>query len=169
MLDTLLRILSLFLHVHSGTVTGPLPPEDQIVVAIAVETPELPAELLLAVAAVESGYNPTWVSRIEDGARKTGRWRSDKPVGKGPRCCGVMQTVAGHSWKKCLAQRDIEIGYAVGAKELATWLDRTGDIRKALAGHGCGNAGLESGCGTYPARVLRRARRLGWSPSPPSS
>ena len=168
-LDALLRFLGLFVHVHSGAVTGTLPPDDQIWAAIAVETPELPAELLLAVAAVESDYNPTWVSRIEDGERKIGRWRSDQPVGEGPRCCGVMQTRAGNSWKKCVAQRDVMVGYQVGATELAAWLDRTSDVRKALAGHGCGNGGLSSGCGTYPARVLARARRLGWSPPPRSA
>lgn len=169
LMDAFLRFLTLYVHVYSGAVTGTLPPEDQIWAAIAVETPDLPAELLLAVAAVESDYNPTWVSRIEDGERRIGRWRSDQPVGEGPRCCGVMQTRAGHSWKKCLAQRDVIVGYQVGATELTAWFDRTRDIRKALAGHGCGNAGLSSGCGTYPARVLSRARRLGWSPPPRSA
>lgn len=162
--STFLRFLALCVQIYSGAVPGTPPPDDQILAAIAAETPTLPAELLLAVAAVESNYDPTWVSRVEDGARKIGRWRSDLPVGEGPRCCGVMQTRAGRRWKTCLAQRGVTLGYQTGATELASWLDRTGDVRKALAGYGCGNAGLASGCGTYPARVLARARRMGWSP-----
>ncbi len=118
-------------------------------------------ELLLAMAYVESRYDPTATSRIVDGRRVTGSWPSQHQAGNGPWFCGVLQTIANNSWPRCLAMRDIGRGYREGALELNQWLKVShGNIRKALNGHGCGNAGLTNNCNNYGARVLARAKRL---------
>jgi hypothetical protein len=137
-----------------------------IIAATLASSPELPAEVVLAVAYVETKFDPSYTSRVEDGTRISRRAPSSKPVGDGPRFCGVMQTIAGHDWDACVAQRSLLVGYATGADELRTWLRYTrGDIRKALDGHGCGWYGVEHGCRRYAERVLHVARRLGWKES----
>jgi hypothetical protein len=63
-----------------------------------------------------------------------------------------------------VALRELPAAYAAGAHELEQWLrDRRvhGRVELALAGHGCGNHGVETGrCNAYPARVLGTARRI---------
>jgi hypothetical protein len=113
--------------------------------------------LLLAVAFVESHYDPSYTSRVEATGRVIGRSPSWRPVGTGRRFCGVMQTQAGNDWLTCLAMRSLAVGYIAGAIELRWWLRYTrGDVVLALRGHGCGFAGLENGCHGYAERVLRR-------------
>lgn len=135
--------------------------------AIAAATPTVGVELLLAIAFVESRYDPTWVSRVERGRRKIGRHPSTTPPRhldrKASLFCGPLQTYA-RSWRSCLALRDSRLGYAAGVAEIQSWLrDRRvrGDVKRALAGHGCGNHGVTTGrCNRYPERVLAVERRL---------
>lgn len=120
------------------------------------------APVLLAMAYVESRFDPTATSRVVDGKRVTGRWPSRRQAGKGPWFCGVLQAMARFDWPRCLALRDIEAGYLAGARELRAWLKITrGDLFEALNGHGCGMAGLRNECNGYASRVLAWARRLG--------
>lgn len=158
MLALILRILLLVgLHV----------PPDHVAAAMAAETEDVPAEVLLAVAAVESDYDPAWVSRVESGSRVIGRIPGDaKPEGiTGPLFCGPLQTQAKWSWRTCLEQRQLAVGYSLGSAELTEWFGRAhGELRAALRGYACGNAGLTGPCRNYGHRVLARARRLGWRP-----
>jgi hypothetical protein len=135
--------------------------------AQAAATAHVSPELLLAIAYVESRYDPTATSRVEGTHRRTGRYPSTVApahlaVGASL-YCGVLQTYAG-SWDDCLALRALPAAYAAGAAELEQWLrDKRvrGDIALALAGHGCGNRGVTTGkCNAYPDRVLWIARRL---------
>jgi hypothetical protein len=119
-------------------------------------------ELLLAVAFVESHYDPTWTSHVTDGERHTLRWPSREQLGHGPWFCGPLQTKAEHDWRRCLAMREPAAGYLAGARELFQWLRYArGDVAAALDGHGCGTYGLRTRkCNHYAARVLARWRRL---------
>lgn len=138
--------------------------QHHVMAAVLAETKEVPAELLLAVARTESSFDPSWVSRLEDGQRKTGRVRRiGRPVGSGPRFCGPLQTIAGRSWAVCLLQRDLLIGYMMGRLELQGWLARArGDWGRALCGFAGGNRAFAARtCSTYATRVLHRARRIG--------
>lgn len=128
---------------------------------IAASETKLEPELLLAVAWVESRFDSSATSRVERGGRRTGSWPSSARAGRGPRFCGVMQTIAGDDWAACLAQRPLLVGYRTGAAELRAWLRLSrGDLRAALNGHGCGVAGMTAGCRGYADRVLAIARRL---------
>lgn len=130
-------------------------------------TTHVDAELLLAIAFVESRFDPTATSRVEAGKRRTGHYPSTSaPANLDRRAslyCGPLQTFAG-SWTDCVALRDLPSAYAAGASELQQWLrDKRvrGDLTLALAGHGCGNAGVTTGkCNNYPGRVLWIARTL---------
>ena len=132
--------------------------------ANAEATARVSPELLLAVAYVESRYDPTATSRVEHGVRRTGAYPSEQPpAGLDARVemyCGPLQTAA-RSWAACMSMRGLDTAYAAGTSELEQWLrDRRvhGDVALALAGHGCGNAGVATGCNSYPARVLSLSR-----------
>jgi len=124
-------------------------------------------ELLLAMAYIESRYDPTSLSRVEGEKRRTGPWRAEVP----PRAmnrrssmfCGPLQTHA-RTWKQCLEQRQLAVAYPKAVSELEDWLrDRRvrGRLTKALAGYGCGNHGVNTGkCNRYPERVLRMKRKI---------
>ena len=123
-------------------------------------TARVSPELLLAIAYVESRYDATATSRVESGARRTGAYPSTTPpadLDPQPLYCGPLQTYA-TSWAACIAMRDLGAGYAAGDAELEQWLRDSrvrGDVARALAGHGCGNAGVVTGtCNRYPERVL---------------
>jgi len=130
-------------------------------------TPKISAELLLAMAFVESRYDTQAVSRVEGKRRRVGHWPSNEPpkrLRKGASLyCGPLQTFAAN-WDECLAQRDLGVAYSTGAKEVTRWLrDRRvrGEMTRALAGYGCGNRGVRTGkCNRYPGRVLWQAKRL---------
>ncbi|MGE5185526.1 MAG: hypothetical protein ACM31C_25860 [Acidobacteriota bacterium] len=130
-------------------------------------TSRVDAETLLAIAFVESRFDPTATSRVVAGKRRTGHYPStDAPAHLDRHAslyCGPLQTFAS-TWSQCLALRDLPAAYAAGASELEQWLhDRRvrGDLALALAGHGCGNRGIVTGkCNHYPARVLWIAHRL---------
>jgi len=125
------------------------------------------AEILLALAWIESRFDSTATSRMVDGKRITGSWPSRAQAGQGPWFCGVLQTRAFYSWSKCLEMRDISKGYKEGVAELNYWLKRTnGNILQALNGHNCGNLGPTTACGGkgYGARVLELAKKLKTKP-----
>jgi hypothetical protein len=135
--------------------------------AASVASGPVTTELLLGVAFIESRYNPTAVSRVVGHTRRTGPYPSLTPPARLNRraslYCGPLQTYAS-SWAMCLGMRDLPTAYRAGARELQDWLaDRRvrGDVRRALAGHGCGNHGVNTGgCNRYPTRVLAMERRL---------
>lgn len=101
-------------------------------------------ELFLAIAYIETRFDPTRVSEV-----------------RGRRFCGVAQTSAGSDRFTCLVMRDLVVGYAASAIMLRRWLRVThGDLAAALRGYGCGFRGIESGCRRYDERVLSIRRRL---------
>ena len=140
-------------------------------------TEQVPAELLLGIAFVESRFDPAAVSRVEGRTRKTGHYASTAaPASLDRRSalyCGPLQTYA-PSWSACIGMRDLGTGYAAAVAELTQWLrDRRvhGSTVRALAGHGCGNYGVLTGqCNGYPQRVLDMTRRFrDHGPARPSS
>ena len=163
MVAILLRALALISTIaarHPGL--DPSRAAAHAIAAASASDPAVPAELLLAIAEVESDLDPTWVSRLEDGVRVTARWRSRSPAGLGPRFCGPLQTQAKWSWSACVAQRNLVLGYRLGAEEIRSWLAAThGDLAAALRGHGCGWSGVRGVCRGYDRRVIKRAREMG--------
>ncbi|HEX3759975.1 MAG TPA: hypothetical protein VHW23_14770 [Kofleriaceae bacterium] len=168
-----LRHLELALRLQ--TAVPWLPPEvayDHAVAAATAESAQVPAELLLGIAFVESRFDPTAVSRVEGQTRKTGSYRTTAAPAQLDRraslFCGPLQTYAG-SWSACMHLRDLPAAYAAGAGELQQWLHDPrvrGSTVRALAGHGCGNYGVISGrCNGYAERVLDMTRRLRPTPA----
>lgn len=133
--------------------------------AVAAELPDVPAELLLGMAYVESRYTVDSVSRVQGSKRVTGKVGT-KVVGRGPYFCGVVQTAAKHSWARCLAMRDVRLGYQLGAEELQQWRractrKRVRDVETCmLNGHGGGWPAVERATSTYPRRVKAREARI---------
>ncbi len=130
-------------------------------------TKEVPAEVLLSMAWVESRYSPKAVSRIENGSRVTGipKWRTP-PKGSRSFFCGVTQVSAGDSWKRCLDARDIFASYRETVKELRQWMSPRicgYNLRCALTGYSGGFAAIKSGTNNYAPFVLKRARLIGSS------
>ena len=164
----LLRHLELALRLHAAVPELPMAEAyAHAAAADAAATPSVPAELLLAVAYVETGYDPTSTSRVENGVRCMGHYPSTRPPADlSPRTslfCGPLQTQA-YSWGHCLAMRRLSVAYTTGAREIGTWLeDRRvrGNVVRALAGYGCGNFGVQTGrCNYYPQRVLYMERKI---------
>jgi hypothetical protein len=135
--------------------------------AVRAANAQISPELLLAVAYVESRFDPTATSRIEGTQRRVGRYPSTQPpmrLRKGSSLfCGPLQTFAA-TWDDCMQQRNLTVAYTTAVKEIGRWLrDRRvrGDMTLALAGYGCGNRGVLTGkCNRYPGRVLWQAKRL---------
>jgi hypothetical protein len=133
---------------------------EHVEAATAAATAQLPAELLLSIAYVESRYDPRALSRIEcetpdpeSCVRKTGVWpKATKPPRARPSWyCGPMQTGGYVPWDECQRMRtDVTYAYSVGVRELTRWLDdrrcarlSTDDrLRCALAGYNGGNAAV---------------------------
>jgi hypothetical protein len=135
--------------------------------AVDASTEHVQPELLLAIAFVESRFDVTATSRVEGKHRRTGHYAGITPPSnlnaRQSMYCGPLQTFAG-SWSDCISLRDPHVAYAAGADELEHWLrDKRvrGDVTRALAGHGCGNHGVNTGkCNFYPQRVLWIQRRF---------
>jgi hypothetical protein len=163
-----LQHVGLALRLHSAMPVDPIDAALHVRAAMAASTDNVKPEVLLAIAYVESRYDPLALSRIEGNRRVLGHYASDEPPRrlnkKGSLYCGPLQTYA-KSWDECLSQRNnLDVAYAASARELERWLkDRRvrGDLTRALYGYGCGNYGVLTGkCNRYPARVLWQARRL---------
>lgn len=116
--------------------------------AYAAASPAVSAEMLLAVAYVET------------------RWQHGvTSIVRGVRFCGPLQART-RSARRCAELQAPAIGYAAGAAELQAWIARAhGNVRRALLGHGCGNAGFtgRTTCGHYDRRVLAALARIGGS------
>jgi hypothetical protein len=159
--------LTLALRLYTGTTLGPLDALAHVQAATAASTDEVSTELLLAMAYVESRFDPRWVSYVERHTRKRSRYLGATPpkhLAKNTSLyCGPLQTQA-LTWDACLSQRDLTVAYHAGAAELTSWLhDKRvhGDITRALAGYGCGNHGVRTGkCNRYQGRVLYQASRF---------
>lgn len=131
--------------------------------ALFAQRPGISAEILLAMAFVESRFSPSATSRVENGKRTTGipRWSTPPKGVTGPFFCGVTQAQAGFSWKRCLELQDLRIAYSTTAEELRKWMRVCrNDLECALAGYGGGFPAIKAKTSTYPARVLSRARAL---------
>jgi hypothetical protein len=159
MFALLLTKLDLALRLHTAFPTvGVVEAYANASAAVEASTALVSADLLVAVAYIESRFDPTATSRVVGARRMTGSYPSlEPPRGlNGTLYCGELQTYAA-SWAECIAMRDPARAYAAGADELGKWLrDRRvrGDVELALAGHGCGNAGVATrSCNNYPARV----------------
>jgi hypothetical protein len=164
----LLKHLELALRLHAAVPTLELPRAyAHACAAQAAANEEVSPELLLAIAYIESRYDPTATSRVEDGERVLGRYpHRRRPPHLTPNSsifCGPLQTHA-RTWSQCLHMRQLSVAYTTGARELAAWLaDRRvhGNLRRALAGYACGNHGVLTGhCNAYPQRVLSMERKI---------
>src|SRR5512143_963232 len=140
-----LQHVGLVLRLHAAMPLDPLEATLHVQAAMAASTERVAPEVLLAIAFVESRYDPLAVSRVEGTKRVLGHYGSDAPPRRlkqgSSLYCGPLQTFAA-SWDDCLKQRDLFIADASSAKELERWLrDRRvrGDLTRALAGYGCGN------------------------------
>jgi hypothetical protein len=140
----------------------------QVVAAKIYATPEIPTELLLGMAMIESRYSPRATSRVENGVRTTGipRWTSPPSYVTGPYFCGVTQAEAGLSWEKCIELRDVFVAYKTTVEELKKWLkspscrSEPDRMQCALWGYGGGHPAIEAKTSTYPNRVMSRAALL---------
>lgn len=162
-----LQHVGLAFRLHAATPLDAIDSIAHVHAAMAAATDQVPAELLLGMAYVESRFNRFALSRIERGHRVMGVWPSREP----PRYltkntsmfCGVTQTRA-FKWDVCLERRNLDVAYSMAASELGNWLrDRRvrGNLDVALAGYACGNHGVKTGkCNRYPARVKYQARRF---------
>lgn len=121
--------------------------------ALTAETPEFPAELLLAIAWGESRFEP---------GTHTGR------------AYGPMQTIARPGTNDGARWRDPIEGFKAGVAELREWSrdHRThGDLRSILFAYACGNAAFNDTCTKtrWPGWVLARAHKLGMRDVRPST
>jgi hypothetical protein len=167
----LLQSIGLAVRLSAATPVEPEVALAHVQAAMAASTDEISAEVLLAMAFIESRFQSHTLSRIEGKRRVHGKYLPTTPPPKlnkrGSMYCGPLQTRA-KTWDECLAQRnDLTLAYTAGARELTNWLrDRhvKGDLKTALLGYGCGYHGVKTGkCNRYPNRVLHQARQY----SPP--
>lgn len=152
-----------------ATAPGYMTPEKarlHVSAAMAAETPEMPAELLLSMAYLESRYDPRATSRVFKGKREGGipKWKTPPKGVSGPYFCGVTQVTAGYSWTRCLEFRDIRLAYKTAVHEGIKWQKACRKdrelLRCALWGYGGGYPAIKKRTSTYPARVLSRAQRI---------
>lgn len=147
----LTRVIHLLLATSQLPDVDPARATGATIAALAVETDEFPAELLLAIAWGESRFiNET----------RTGR------------ACGAMQTIARAG--DCERWRDPIEGFRAGVDELREWSrdHRTrGDLRLILGAYACGNSIFNGTCTKtrWPGWVLARARKLGMHDVRPST
>jgi hypothetical protein len=138
----------------------------------ALEGTPFHVERVLAIAFVESSFDPRTVSRLEcsDGEcqRKLGvllRW---KPSIRGPYFCGVMQVMARHSRARCDELReDVPSNYVAGVGILHAWYNhplcrkhRRGRMYCALLGYGGGKPLILRGEHRYPGKIERAMGRI---------
>ena len=113
--------------------------------ALLVETDQVSAELLIAIAWGESRFVAGVVTN---------------------RACGLLQIIAASRAECSLLKIPIVNAY-VARRQLEEWLRVSrGDLRKALLGNACGFSAFTGACSKtrWPGWVLERARSLGWSP-----
>jgi soluble lytic murein transglycosylase-like protein len=136
----------------------------------------VPVEYLLAIAYVESRYNPLALSRMQcppDGGeckRVTGLWAGEKrpPGARKTWYCGVMQVGGDVTWERCLELRDVRLNYLVGAQHLVEWrndphcrrLPEAERMVCALRGYNGGYKSIKSRASKYARTVLHLAARI---------
>lgn len=133
---------------------------EQAAAAIEAATPEIPAEILLGLAWVESRYSPDAVSRVESEKRMTGipMWKSP-PKGTRSLFCGVTQVSAGNSWEQCRKFHNVHEAYKTAVLELLQWLSPricNHNLRCALTGYNGGFPAIKAGT-RYATTVMWRA------------
>lgn len=151
------------LEVSPGTYLTKESSYKQARAALEASTDEIPAELLLAMAWLESRYSPDAVSRIENGIRRTGipPWRTP-PRNTRSFFCGVTQVSAGDSWSNCKRFHDVAVAYKTTVVELNRWLSPricNHNLTCALTGYSGGFPAIKVG-NPYASAVMRRARLI---------
>lgn len=171
----MLQILSLLwlalydLRAAEVRAVGRVAPETaaaHVAAADAAATSVVSASLLLSLAAQESHYNPSWVSRAQCAGATCRRVvglvpRRVAPAGaRGPFFCGFLQARAS-SWAECLAIREAPPAaqYLAARRHLESWMagrrcrvfSGTAQLDCALRGYG-GNPRANF---AYAARVRR--------------
>lgn len=143
---------------------------------VAAQKYDLPLELLLGMAYIESRYDPADLSRIEchkgKCVRVTGRWyKTTKPPRARPTYyCGAMQVGGNVSWDRCQELREnLQENYLEGAQHLVEWMDdphcryKKGRAKLlcGLAGYGGGYRAIKNGSKSgYPTNCLAAAKRV---------
>jgi len=142
---------------------------------LAFRDTDIPAEVLLAMAYVESRYSPTSFSRMMCSKGKckrvTGEWdKPEPPEGARPTFyCGIMQVGGDVPWEQCRTlMTDIRLNYLTGAQHLKKWMSDPrcralkGEERMkcGLRGYGGGYPGIANLEMTYPNRILSIAARI---------
>lgn len=173
MIAVLLRALALAARAH---VAWPAQPLDRVaaaaLAAARAERPDVPAELLLAIAEHESDLEPNAVSwRDASGNRVDILWSGDRSRLLRARAivCGYVQASVGV--QECAKAIERDGAMAIGARQLALWMRSplcAGSLRCALAGYAGGVRGARAaseGSETLAVRFadlfLARARSLG--------
>lgn len=136
---------------------------EQARAALEVSTQEIPTEILLAMAWLESRYSTNVVSRLENGIRKTGipAWKTP-PKNTRSFFCGVTQASAGNSWSKCQKLHNISIAYRTTVFELTKWLSPricNHNLNCALTGYSGGFPAIKFG-NHYAATIKYRASMI---------
>lgn len=151
-----LRVLALCWRLAAVGQPAPL---DHVVAAIAAGTAALPAELLLAIAAHETGIASPRTKRV--GTK---------------RYCGPLQVGAGRDQRECDRLQALGYGYFRGRQVLEGWVAFAhGNVRRGLIGTGCSwqldelgdqvqPLRIASSCRGFDTWVLDLAARLGWRP-----
>lgn len=136
-------------HVRALPDVRPVLVNDAVDAALTVETPDIPASLLLSIAWSESRFEP---------GLRTGR------------VCGALQVNPhdiGQDRRECLAwAHSTVLGFAAGVTELRMLLSDPrvhGNLYRALGYRACGNSFFDGTCHKmqWPGWVLERAERLG--------
>lgn len=172
MLAALVRALALACRVHVAW-----PGADMGLVgaaswaAVRAETPEAPAELLVAIAQHESDLQPRAVSWVADNSQRVDRlWidEASRPPPRGQLACGLVSTIAS-TRDGCAVLLDPDEAMRAGARELAEHrgLCRR-SLRCALSSYAGGRRGIEAwragrrtSATIFADLFIRRAEQLG--------
>lgn len=135
--------------------------------AEAAAVDDIPVDVLLGIAFVESDFNPKSVSRIQSGKRTTGILQSSsKPKNTtGTYFCGVTQATA-VTWSDCIDLQAPDKAFQKTVNEIHNWMEspychsKKRKLECALSGYGYGNAGAKKGTSPYARNVLYQAGRL---------
>lgn len=131
---------------------------------------EVDPTLAYAQAYIESDLDPCAVSRVVHHHRVSGHYPCQKPFPpswRGPYFCGLWMTEA-YTEQSCRAMQEPFAAWEVRRGEFRAWLDAAhGNVRRALAGYGCGFWGMShpGRCGSgapYADRVIRLSRGKKW-------
>jgi hypothetical protein len=126
-------------------------PPAHVLAAALTETPELPAELLLAQSERESRWNASAINRVEHGKRRGGLWPINRKFPshwKPPFMCGPSQ-IRRLTERSCKALAlDLRASYQEAREHIEAWLGfcertkrplpRAQALDCALAGYGGG-------------------------------